>query len=107
MFTASAMVLLALGAGSNAAVFAVVRGILLQPLPFSAPDRLVAIGAPGFLAEQDLVHWRERARSFSGIAGQSPGWLMGLVADGGEQPKAKKKQITNKTPPMLYVTAAV
>ena len=107
VFTASAMVLLALGAGSNAAVFAVVRGILLQPLPFAAPDRLVAIGVPGFLAEQDLVHWRERARSFSGIAGQSPGWLMGLVAAGGEPLKVTGARVTDNIFQVLGVQAVV
>ena len=41
-FAAVAITLLALGAGANAAVFSVVRGVLMRPLPFPDPDRIVA-----------------------------------------------------------------
>jgi len=42
-FTAVVVVTLALGIGANTAIFSVVRGILFEPLPFRAPDRLVAL----------------------------------------------------------------
>ena len=42
-FSLLAIVTIALGAGANAAVFAVSYGILLKPLPFDQPDRLVAV----------------------------------------------------------------
>ena len=42
-FACTAVLLMALGAGANAAVFSVVRGVLLRPLPFASPDQLVAV----------------------------------------------------------------
>jgi len=83
-FTLTAILLLALGAGANAAVFSVVRGVLFRPLPYAHPSELVDFWPGTFISNEELGYWRERTRSLSAITALSPGWMMALVADGVE-----------------------
>jgi putative ABC transport system permease protein len=74
VFTAVAVLALALGAGANTAIFSVVNGVLLRPLPYKDPDRLVRLGewsrqVPGMsISYPNFKDWRERNRVFDGLA---------------------------------------
>jgi putative ABC transport system permease protein len=105
-FAVVAITLLALGAGANAAVFSVVRGVLLRPLPYPNPDRLVALWPTESISNIDIDYWRTHTRSFSEIAGQSGGWMMGLVAEGGEPIKVTGAKVSGNLFKALGATAA-
>lgn len=81
-FTLTAVATLAAAAGVAAAVLAVVYGILVRPLPFGSPERLVAVWPQRLQSNIDLLYLREHARGFSSIAAVSPGWTMGLTGVG-------------------------
>jgi putative ABC transport system permease protein len=73
--TAIAVVSLALGVGANTAVFSVVHAVLLRPLPFPHPERIVTLeerdsdGTPaGTTGWATYVDWRARTRSFEEVA---------------------------------------
>ena len=74
-FTATAILTLALGIGANTALFSVVNGVLLNPLPFPQPDRLVAVYAKSPTFEEssitypNFLDWHKDNRSFSSLAG--------------------------------------
>jgi len=75
-FTAVAVLTLALGIGANTAIFTVVNGVLLKPLPYPDPERLVTLWERsqrrGFEQERvsgpDFIEWREQNRLFEGLA---------------------------------------
>jgi putative ABC transport system permease protein len=68
-FTVPALLALALGIGATSAIFSVVHGVMLEPLPYHQPDRIVAVwetdssGDRGVVAPANFVAWRERTRS--------------------------------------------
>jgi putative ABC transport system permease protein len=78
-FTIVAVLTLALGIGANTAIFSVVNAVLLKPLPFPAPEELVAVGGidpsetvspPRLysLSFPDFADFREQNHSFSSMA---------------------------------------
>jgi predicted permease len=66
-FAAAAIATLALGVGANVAMFTLIDALLLRPLPYASPDRLVRI-APGFLKGAVLV-LRDQGRHFDRVGG--------------------------------------
>jgi predicted permease len=75
-FTAIALVTLALGIGANTAVFSLVSGILIHPLPYPEPERLVGMWhtAPGVgfpqidQTDATFMNYRDHAQSFEDMA---------------------------------------
>jgi putative ABC transport system permease protein len=74
-FTAIAVVTVALGIGANTAIFSLVRGVLLRPLAFSEPDRLIGIreskvgeGNSNPMAWRSFAEFRDRTQTLESIA---------------------------------------
>src|SRR5450759_1490651 len=73
-FTAVAVLTLALGIGVTTAIFSVVYGVLLRPLPYTDPDRIMAVfevtseGRPSRLADPNFADFSDQNRSFQAIA---------------------------------------
>ena len=77
-FTTIAVLTLALGIGANTAIFSVVKGVVLAPLPFGEPDRLVAVYENNLTLKHwidgsypDFLDWQRNARSFQQMAAVS------------------------------------
>ena len=75
-FTMVAVLALALGIGANTAIFTIVNAVLLEPLPFRDPARLVVMwetnarrpGRPNVIGPANFLRWRERASAFDRMA---------------------------------------
>jgi len=82
-FTAIALIALALGIGANTAVFSLVYSVLIAPLPFREPDRLVSLYEQRLkqgrirnaVSPPDFMDWKQRSRSFESMEALSGGAL--------------------------------
>jgi len=92
-FTLVAVITLALGIGANTAIFSVVNAVLLRPLPFAEPERLVMVWLKGSeekggdrisLSVADLLDWRAQNRSFESVGAFR---IAALNYIGGESPE--------------------
>src|SRR5213079_1700413 len=74
-FIVVAVFTMALGIGANTAIFSVVNAVLLRPLPYKEPDRLIAVrsvnlqsGETFGVSPADYLDWREQTQAFDQVA---------------------------------------
>ncbi len=85
-FTAVAMLTLALGIGANTAIFSFVDSVLLKPLPYPEPDRIVRVlqkrytGVTFPITTLDFIDWQKQNTVFESLAAQA-GWNPTLTRD--------------------------
>ena len=78
VFTASTILTLALGTGANTGAFSAIHKLLLEPLPYPEPARLVSLyetttdRKPRGVAEANLLDWRRASTSFASMAVYQP-----------------------------------
>ena len=113
-FTAMAILTVALGVGANTAVFSVVDGVLLRPLPYAHPDRLVRVSeVPVALrrpagrdnvAMASLQHYR-LAQSFEGLAGYNR--MSRSLTGSGDPEQVRGEEVTTNLFALLGASAAI
>jgi len=91
-FSTVAVVTLALGIGASAAVFSIVEAVLLRPLPFREPDRLVRVWESSVRNDRNVVNgsnlldWRDRNRTLEAIAAIQDLPAISMSAGGDAEP---------------------
>ncbi len=78
-FTAAALLILAIGIGANAAIFSIVHRVLVRPVPFDAPERIVRVWETysngkgrGSVSAPNFRDWRREATDFDAMAAYWP-----------------------------------
>lgn len=90
-FSIAAVLVLALGIGANSAIFTVIQAVLLAPLPYHAPERLVRLYERNVVAENpynvaswpNFADWQRDAKSFSEMAAYGDASVSFSPSDGG------------------------
>src|SRR5689334_6364998 len=89
-FVLVAVVTMALGIGANTAVFSIVDNVLLKPLPYPTPDRLVVLSETSkavpetLVSYPDYLDWKTESTSFDSLAARMPA---GFVFTGDGEPE--------------------
>ena len=106
-FAAAAVLTLALGIGATAAIFSVVYGVLLKPLPFHEPGRLVSLqqiaphGAGTNHGRGTYLTYRENHQVFEGIGAWDPTEVS--ITGGGDPERVQGLLVSASTLPLLRV----
>jgi predicted permease len=106
-FTLVAVATLALGIGANAAIFSVVSAVLLRPLPFREPERLVSIWPGAAMTLGVFTDVRRRVRTFEDVAGYSPRGEVSLTGTGREPARVEASRVTANFIDLLGVRPAI
>ncbi|GHG95848.1 ABC transporter permease [Comamonas sp. JC664] len=115
-FVAAAVLCLALGIGANAVIFSVVHGVLLRPLPYAEPERLVSLvevrsqGYGGPVSWPTFWAWRQNSPAFEHMAAFTGGGVTLQDADAPERLQAVRGTAdffaVHGVPPLLGRTFA-
>ena len=88
-FTSMAILTLALGIGATTAIFSLVYAVLLAPLPYANPDRLVRVwetspqgDTRNVVSSGNVTDWQERARSFAVLGAHGAPYPLTLTGEG-------------------------
>ena len=106
-FAAAAVLTLALGIGATAAIFSVVYGVLLKPLPFHEPERLVSLthiaphGAGANHGPGTYLTYRENYQVFENIGAWDPAELS--ITGGGDPERVQGLLVSASVLPLLRV----
>jgi len=111
-FTMVAVLTVALGIGANSAIFTLVNAVLLQPLPYRAPERLVTVGhvyarsaVTGNVSALSFLDYRDQNHVFAAAAAYAPA-TANLVANG-EPERLAGLRISEGLFPLLGVQPAI
>jgi putative ABC transport system permease protein len=112
-FTAVAVLTLALGIGATSAIFSVVYGVMLKPLPFAEPERLVGLYHRGGGVNLALMNqgpatyftYRDNQRAFEGIGAWESNEVS--ITGRGEPERIEALSVTEATLPLLRVRPAL
>ena len=112
-FTLVAVLTLALGIGATTAIFSVVNGVLLKPLPFDEPERLVGLYHRGGAVNLAVMNqgpatyftYRDNQRVFEDIGGWEANQVS--ITGRGEPERAEVLSVTHTTLPLLRVQPAL
>ena len=110
-FAATAVLTLALGIGATTAIFSVVYGVLLKPLPFQEPDRLVTVrhhaphGAGTNHGRGTYLTYRDNQRVFEGIGAWDSTAVS--ITGGGSPERVQALLVSSDTLPLLRVQPVV
>lgn len=110
-FSLAAAVTLALGIGATTAIFTIVNALLIQPLPYHDPDRLVLVWERNIprnkkdnvVSPGNYLHWREQVKTLDQLAGVSPNFRATLSGPGGEPEEIPIQMVSANFFPLLGV----